>query len=133
TAFLFNPDGSLVAISRSGSQPAQLVTSKPPYTEGTRNDFPVYIGGPLLARWGDRWVVGGRRNTDEGPKTALYWLVDGKLHQFAQLPSAGDNSYPGFIELAPTKGVVSWYSTHEKGDDGKPITAIYMADLEVVE
>jgi hypothetical protein len=28
---------------------------------------------------------------------------------------------------------VSWYSSHEKDADGKTITAIYMADLEVAE
>ncbi len=84
-------------------------------------------------RVGDRLLVGGRRSTDGGPKTALYWLADDTIHQFAELPSGGDNSYPGFVELSPTRGVVSWYSSHEKDEAGKPITAIYMADLEVVE
>jgi hypothetical protein len=36
------------------------------------------------------------------------------------------------LELSPTHAVMSWYSSHEKDGDGKPITAIYMADLEVV-
>jgi hypothetical protein len=49
------------------------------------------------------------------------------------LPSDGDNSYPGFVELGPTRGLVSWYSSHEKDDSGKTITAIYLADLEVAE
>ena len=49
------------------------------------------------------------------------------------LPSDGDNSYPGFVELDPTHGLVSWYSSHEKDDSGKTITAIYVADLEVAE
>jgi hypothetical protein len=133
TAFLFEDDGALVAVSRSGSRPAQLVKSKPPYKEWTRKDFPDYVGGPLLARWGDRWLVGGRRTTANGPKTALYWLANDELHQFAELPSGGDNSYPGFVELSPTRGVVSWYSSHEKDSDGNCITAIYMADLEIVK
>jgi hypothetical protein len=107
------------------------VRSRPPYTEWTRKDLPDYIGGPLLARWGDRWLVGGRRSTDHGPKTALYWLVDDTIHQFAELPSGGDNSYPGFVELSPTRGIVSWYSSHEKNAEGAPITAIYMAELEI--
>ena len=105
--------------------------SQPPYTAWSRIDFPVYIGGPLLARWGDRWIVGGRRNTPKRRKTALYWLADEVLHQFAELPSGGDNSYPGFVQLSPTKGVVSWYSSHETDSAGAKITAIYMADLEI--
>jgi hypothetical protein len=133
TAFLFEGDGSLLAISRSGSRPAQLVQSKPPYSEWTRKDLTQYIGGPLLARWGDRWLVGGRRNTSSGPKTALYWLVNGQLHEIAQLPSGGDNSYPGFVAFSPTRGVVSWYSSHERDAGGATITGIYMADLEVAE
>jgi hypothetical protein len=131
TAFRFMKDGSVTAVSRRGSAPAQLVTSQPPYTEWQRNDLSEYIGGPLLTRWGDHWVAGGRRNTEEGPKTVLYWLVDGALHSFAQLPSGGDNSYPGFIELSPTRAVVSWYSSHEKDAEGKTKTAVYMADLRI--
>ena len=91
----------------------------------------MYIGGPLLARWGDRWLVGGRRNTAQGPKTALYWLDYDRVQQFAELPSAGDNSYPGFVALSPTRAVVSWYSSHEKDAEGNAMTAIYLADLEV--
>jgi len=62
----------------------------------------------------------------------MYWLAGDSLHEFADLPSGGDASYPGFIELSPTQAIMSWYSSHEKGEDGNPITAIYMADLEVV-
>jgi hypothetical protein len=77
-------------------------------------------------------LVGNR-----GPKTALYWLdrhaetEQGLLTEFAELPSGGDTSYPGFVELSPTRALVSWYSSHEKDADGKTITAIYMADLEI--
>jgi hypothetical protein len=51
----------------------------------------------------------------------------------AELPSGGDSSYPGFVELSPNRAVMSWYSSHEKDADGKTITAIYMADLEIAE
>lgn len=133
TAFQFLGDGEVLGISRRGSGPAQLIASQPPYTQWTRTDLPVYIGGPLLARWGERWLVGGRRNTPDGPRTALYWLAGHELRQFAELPSGGDNSYPGFAALSPARGVVSWYSSHEKDADGHTITAIYMADLEIVK
>ena len=32
----------------------------------------------------------------------MYWLVGNDLHEFAELPSGGDTSYPGFIELSKT-------------------------------
>jgi hypothetical protein len=98
-----------------------------------RTELTEYVGGPLLTRWGGRWVVGGRRTTDAGPRTTLYWLVDGKLTPFAELPSDGDNSYPGFVELTPTHALVSWYSSHEKDSESKTITAIYLADLVIAE
>ncbi|NND96927.1 MAG: hypothetical protein HKN47_06315 [Pirellulaceae bacterium] len=132
TAFVFEPDGKVTGVARRGSGNAQLVTSRPPYHQWTRRDLERYIGGPLLTRWGDRWVVGGRKNVAGlGPKTALSWMQSGKLHEFARLPSGGDNSYPGFVAISDNHAVVSWYSSHEKDAQGKPMTAIYMADLMI--
>jgi hypothetical protein len=70
---------------------------------------------------------------DKGPMTSMCWLVNDQLHEFAELPSGGDNSYPGFVEIGPNRALVSWYSSHEKEANGKSITAIYLADLEMVE
>jgi hypothetical protein len=39
----------------------------------------------------------------------------------------------GFIELDPRHAIVSWYSSHENDENGKAITAIYLADLELAE
>jgi hypothetical protein len=134
TAFLFESDGSILAIGRRGGDTAQLLRSRPPYTHWDRKDLDRYIGGPLVVKWGDRYVVGGRHSTkDRGPKTSLCWLVDDQLHEFAELPSGGDNSYPGFVELAPGRALVSYYSTHEQDASGKPITAIYLAELALEE
>lgn len=133
TAFMFEENGDLTGVSRRGSAPAYLLKSRPPYTEWVRKDLGEYIGGPLVTRWGDRWLVGGRRHTDAGSKTVLYWLADHTLRPFAQLPSGGDNSYPGFVALSPSHAIVSWYSSHEKDAEGKTITAIYMADLTIEE
>lgn len=134
TAFLFEPDGGISAIGRRGRDTAQLLRSKPPYTRWERQELDRYIGGPLLTRWGDRYVVGGRKDSgDRGYKTSLCWLANDRLHEFAELPSGGDNSYPGFVELSPTRAMVSWYSSHEKDAADKVITAIYLADLEIVD
>ncbi len=134
TAFLFKDDGDIIAVGRCGGQNAQLLRSQPPYQKWQRLDLGRYVGGPLLAQWGDRYVVGGRKNVaGRGAKTCLSWLVGDQLHDFAELPSGGDNSYPGLLPLSPTHAIVSWYSSHEKDDAGKTITAIYMADLEIVK
>jgi hypothetical protein len=128
TAFLFESDGRVLGIGRRKGN-AQLLRSKPPYTRWERKDLDRYVGGPLITKWGDRYVVGGRRTTKAGPKTSLCWLADDQLHEFAELPSGGDNSYPGFLELAPGRALVSYYSSHEKDASGKTITAIYLAEL----
>ncbi len=134
TAFLFEEDGSALAIARSGGgRNAQICRSRPPYERWERKDLDRYIGGPLLVKWGGRYLVGGRKTSTGKAVTTLYWLHDDRLHELAELPSGGDNSYPGFIELSPTKALVSYYSSHERDENGKTITAIYMAELVIGE
>ena len=134
TAFRFLPDGTVLGIGRhGGGLAAQRLSSRPPYIDWQRTSLDRPVGGPLLTTWGERWVVGGRKTTtDRGPKTSLYWLVGDQLTEFAELPSGGDNSYPGLVELSPTRALVSYYSSHEKDDAGRPLTAIYLAELELV-
>ena len=130
TAFLFEPSGSILAVARSGGgRNAQVLRSRPPYRQWERKDLDRYIGGPLVTKWGARYLVGGRQSLGGEPRTTLYWLASDRLQEFAELPSAGDNSYPGFLELGPTRALVSYYSTHEKDAAGRPITAIYLAEL----
>ena len=64
---------------------------------------------------------------------SLCWLVDDRLAEFANLPSGGDTSYPGFVELGPGRALISYYSSHEKDETGKTITAIYLAELVLDE
>lgn len=133
TAFLFEPDGAILAVARRGSTPAELCRAQPPYTEWTRSSLGRYIGGPLVVKWGDRYLVGGRNTLETpGPRTALYWLQNEQLVPCAELPSGGDNSYPGFVALNDREAMLSWYSSHERNQAGDPITAIYMAHLEII-
>ena len=133
TAFLFESDGSLLAVDRHSKQ-SLLIRSKPPYTDISRQLLDRFIGGPLVVKWGDHIIVGGRNTTkDKGPKTSLCWLVGDKLQEFAEFPSGGDNSYPGFVALSPTRALVSYYSSHEKDDAGNKITAIYLAELTLAK
>ncbi|MGI9242182.1 MAG: pectate lyase [Verrucomicrobiales bacterium] len=128
TAFLFERNGDILGVGRRHRGAAELLRSAPPYDQWERTDLGRYIGGPLLARWGGRTVVGGRHNTDEGPVTSLCWLDGDQLTEFARLPSAGDNSYPGFVSITPTKALVSWYSSHEENN-----TNVYLAELSIAD
>lgn len=130
TALLFEEDGSLLAVARTGGGAAQLCRARPPFSEWARADLDRPVGGPLLARWGDQTLVGGRKHTDDGPVTALYELVDGELEEIVVLPSGGDNSYPGFAELSPQTALLSYYSSHEGSGTSLAPSAIYLATLE---
>jgi len=131
TAFLFEEDGSVLAVARSGGgRNAQVCRSRPPYNQWQRKDLDRYIGGPLLARWNEHYLVGGRKTI--GPaRTSLYWLINDELHEFAELPSGGDNSYPGFVQLSPGRALVSYYSSHQRDEKDRTMTAIYLAELEL--
>ncbi len=132
TAFLFENDGSVLALDRNAGGPSMLVSAKPPYTDWTRRPLDRFVGGPLLVKWGGHILVAGRNQTkDRGAKTAFGWLICDRFQEFAELPSGGDNSYPGFVELSPTRALVSYYSSHEKDEAGKTITAIYLAELTI--
>ncbi len=135
TAFLFEANGDVVGIGRHGTgKAAELLRSKPPYVTWERKSLEHRIGGPLVAKWGGHYLVAGRKTTPEkGPKTTFWWLIEERLEEFAELPSGGDNSYPGFVELSAGRALISYYSSHERGTDGKAITAIYLAELVIRE
>ena len=129
TAFQFQSDGAATAIARGyRGEPAHVLHAVPPWTTWDAIQLDRNVGGPLLVRWGQHWVVGGRKTIDTA-RTSMYWLANDELHEFAELPSGGDNSYPGFIALSDDRAVMSWYSSHENDADGQAITAIYLADL----
>jgi len=133
TAFMFEPEGGILAVARGGGrQNAQLCRSRPPYREWQRSDLGRQVGGPLVARWQRHLLVAGRKTLGE-PRTSLYWLVGGQLHESIELPSSGDNSYPGFVDLGNGRAMLSYYSSHERDAKDRPITAIYLADLNLRE
>lgn len=127
----FDEDGTLFCLQRrDGKEPlntAMLGVSEPPYTEWQWNNLGMYFGGPNFTQLPDgRWIAAGRIRRDSGSKTELAWLDvnEKKLKPLLQLPSGGDESYPGLVWH---DGVfwVSYYSSHE----GK--TSIYLAKVRV--
>jgi len=134
TAFLFEGRGAVLAVARSGGgRNAQICRSQPPYQTWQRVDLDRYIGGPLLAKWNEHYLVGGRKTLGGKPVCSLYWLHADRLHEFAELPSGGDTSYPGFLQIRSASAIVSYYSSHERDENGKAMTAIYLAELELEE
>ncbi len=134
TAFVFEDDGSVLAVARSmDPRPAQVCRATPPYSKWTVTDLDRYVGGPLLARWGEQYLVAGRKKkADGGAVTTLYWLVDDQLQEITELPSGGDNSYPGFVQLSADRALLSYYSSHEGSGTSLAPSAIYCAELSLV-
>jgi len=133
TAFLFDAQGGLTALARTeAGRPAELCRSDPPYRSWQRTTLDRAVGGPLLARWGDRDLVGGRKILDRTrPVTALYWLINDQLIDALELPSGGDTSYPGFVQIAPDRALLSYYSSHEGSGTSKAPCHIYVAELQL--
>ena len=134
TAFVFDEKGSVTAVSRCKrwTQPATVCRSEPPYEEWERTTLDRNIGGPMLARWGNFLLTGGRREvTEDDPTTVLYWLDEVSLAEAVVLESKGDNSYPGFVEIDTQHALVSYYSSHEGAGDPLFPAAIYVAELEL--
>jgi len=129
TAFLFEKGGSITALIRgTGGRPARIRRSPPPYVSWQSKDLDRNVGGPLLVKWRDMYLAGGRKTLDpENPRTSLYWLVNDHLHEALELPSGGDNSYPGFVAMDEDHALVSYYSSHESPGNS---SAIYVAKIE---
>ena len=130
TTIRFLPGGQCVAfIRREGPEADRKqgwigISKAAPYKDWTFKPAGHQIGGPNFIVLPDGSMVGGGRDYRKAPKhvTAIgNFTLDGYSPD-VELPSAGDNSYPGFVW---EKGVLwtSYYSTHE----GK--TSIYLARI----
>ncbi|MCE5258544.1 MAG: hypothetical protein LLG44_05710, partial [Chloroflexi bacterium] len=134
TALYFEADGALHALARGQDrEPAALLSAAPPYDDIRRIKLDRNIGGPLLVRWGEHILVGGRdTNPATGaPCTALFWAAGNHLDPALMLPSGGDTSYPGFAALDARHGLLSYYSSHEGSGTIRAPSYIYLAELEL--
>jgi hypothetical protein len=146
TGFEFEDDGTLLAVMRTiGLPPHNAVVwrAKPPYSEWTRTMLHRFIGGPMLAKWGKRYLVGGRRFEGEvasgtdGAHMSIGWLEGlgpGEMPHLVEgpdLPSGGDTSYPGFTALSDTEALVSYYSSHEGSRSKVAPASIYVARISI--
>lgn len=133
TAFQFDETGTVWALARGDDDmPARVCRSRPPYDDWERVTLGQNVGGPMLERWGQRWLVAGRRMTDpSNPRTVLWWLQDDRLHEAVELPSGGDTSYPGFEALDDKRGLLSFYSSHEGSGRSVAPCHVYIAEIRL--
>lgn len=133
-ALSFDNKDNLTVVLRSvdSEQKATIAESRSPFTDwkttqlivnGWQNKF----GGPAVLRLPNgKLIAGGRLYGDKITRTGvgLIDLASGQMTDIVELPSKGDNSYPGLV-WHNGKLWMSYYSSHE----GK--TSIYMAKLAV--
>lgn len=118
--------GELLALVRRDADTfsAQLGVAKPPYTVWQWRDLGEYIGGPTwLPINENQFLVAGRAWTGKRLVTRLWLLCieTASLVVLDDLPSAGDNSYPG-LAINDDQLFVSYYSSHQDN-----VSEIYLA------
>lgn len=129
TTVRFLPDGRMALLIRrdAGDRHNIWATSSAPYTEWKMTKCGSHMGGPDFIVLDDgKIVAGGRTNFMGAPQTTLFTGNDtGRFVEKITLPSAGDNSYPGFLRVGDELWV-SYYSGHETS---RP--SIYLAKIPI--
>lgn len=123
---LVGSDGEMAMVVRreGGNLNGYLGHSGPPYKTWEWKDLGLRLGGPnMMQAANGTYIIGTRIFKDEGMRTALIQAdQSGYLRQLVELPSGGDNSYPGMVTFNNILWM-SYYSSHE----GK--TQIYLAKI----
>lgn len=127
------PDGRMGMLVRREKEDkmAWWGVSAPPFTEWTFQPLPFQIGGPDFTVLDDGTILAGGRAYVFGEYKTYLWKGDADGHFGASfiLPSGGDNSYPGFLQVGDELWVV-YYSSHElTWEDGRSRAGIYLARL----
>lgn len=116
TTVRFLEDGRMALLIRRDNSDRHNIwaTSAAPFTDWTMTKTASHMGGPDFIVLGEDKIVAGGRTTFMGaPQTTLFTGNDaGRFIEKITLPSAGDNSYPGFLRVGDELWV-SYYSCHE--------------------
>ena len=133
TTLRFLPDGRMVALVRREKEDkmAYWGVSEAPFTEWNFQPLPFQIGGPECIVLDDGTILTGGRAYVFGEYKTYIWKGNAEGHFGAAciLPSGGDNSYPGFLQVGDELWTV-YYSSHElTWEDGRPRAGIYLARL----
>lgn len=126
TTLRFLASGELMALVRreAGTKNGWIGTARAPYTEWTWAETSERLGGPNFIQLPDGSLWAGSRRHGKTVTTAISRMTRDKLEPVLDLPSGGDNSYPGLV-WRDGRLWVSYYSSHE----GK--TSIYLAQVKL--
>jgi hypothetical protein len=116
----FSLDGIMYVLLRddsNGSLP-HLAISRAPYKEfDSCKTLPLRLQGPKLKRMNNASVIIGRDWDEPGRRnlrTDIHILEDNRILKFVStLPSGGDTSYASWLDIAPGKAMLVYYSAHE--------------------
>ena len=147
TELVFMPSGRMLAIVRTDLTDTVYLATQPPISTRICWAMPPYdtfdcpqtldgvrLDGPLAFFWNQRLFVIARKHImgdNLGRKrTALYELtgtLEGgplEINEWGELPSAGDTSYAGYVQIDANHIVTSWYSGDLEMDEPW-VTAIF--------
>jgi len=108
---------SLIRDDDHGCIPTVCI-AEPPYSSfRSATRLPMRLQAPMIKRLEGGCVVVCRQWDEPGwlnIRTDLFWMEDGKENQrLRTLPSGGDTSYAGWLDLEKGRAIVSYYSSHE--------------------
>jgi len=129
---LYAPDKEkLVAFVRTEREPyhLEIYESAKPFDNWSKiNEIPVIIQCPHVLQMNDKVYILGRERPDymatadkEKPsfsahRTKIWEYENNSLKEVLELPSMGDNSYPGTAVMPDGSLLISYYSQHETGE-----------------
>jgi len=112
----FTPDGRMLMMVRcdSGDCKGRWGVSDYPYTEWTWQTMEMHLGGPDFILLENGTVVAGTRYSFPSGRNKTMILrgtEKGEFEEMYLVPSGGDTSYPGFLQVGDTVWMV-YYSCH---------------------
>ena len=123
-------DGEMLMMIRreGGNFEGMWGRSMPPYTEWSWNSMGMRLGGPDFIELNPNLLIAGTRvyGSEERYTSLFAGERSGNFRKILQLPSGGDNSYPGFV-IHKNKLYVSYYSSHEGN------TSVYLAEIPLLK
>ena len=147
TELVFMPSGRMLAIVRTDGNDTVYLATQPPIATHVCWSMPPYdtfdcpqqldgvrLDGPLAFFWNDRLFMIARKHImgdNLGRKRTTLFELTGNfeggplsINEWGDLPSAGDTSYAGYVQIDSNRIVTSWYSGDLEKDEPW-VTAIF--------
>lgn len=127
TDLVFINDSTAISLVRRSPNSNSIIgLSRKPYVEWRWEELNEKIASPNLLLLPDNRIIAGVRYLEPSARTSISLInpVEKKITEILQLPSGGDNGYPGMI-LQDDTLLISYYSSHEQR------TSIYLAKVKL--